>query len=100
MSSTYKNLVSVRINATNLEKLKSCAEEMRRSVSILVDWAVDEWLKRKSAEESLEPSSAEVISGDFLLDAEDLKRMMPVVEAMGKSLPLKLFIDLIGTLRP
>jgi ribbon-helix-helix protein len=87
-----KTPTTIRLKPDSLEQLKALANTTGRTVSSLIDAAVEEYLNRKP--ESLVP----VISKELLIGSEELKRMTDVVEAMGKPLPLNLFLDLISTL--
>lgn len=94
-----KKLISARIHPDNIKGLKMLAESTQRTFSSHVDEAVEEYLDQRSADEDSATRVARITSKEFFLDSGDLKRVTPVVEAMGKALTLRLFIDLVKALR-
>jgi hypothetical protein len=88
MAAISKTMVSARISTANVIRLRVISKETRKSVSALFNEAVDEFLRQTPADGT-----------GFSLNVDDLKRMVSVVEAMGKSLPVKLFLEIVQNLR-
>jgi hypothetical protein len=91
-----KQVFSSRIDEKNLETLKSLAKEKGHTVSALIDTAIDEFLQRQSL-----VGNALILEQptDFCISSDDIKHVAPVVEAFGKEIPLKLFVQIIESQR-
>ncbi len=79
--------LTVRVEPTRLEQLRTLAESQDTTVSALVDSAIDTILGTHG-------ESAVLITKD------DIAAFLPVAEAIGKPVPVALFLNIIRTQRP
>ena len=89
-----KRATSVRLNSQNLRSLGSMAMEDKRTVSALVNTAVDEYVNRRTS--GIQGSE----EGELHIDHDDLGRIAPVLEAMKNPCPISLFIQILKLQRP
>ena len=87
MATDAKKVVSVRVKNESLEKLEEMALQQGNGVTVspLINCAVELFLSEKDLFEG---------NGIFLQQS-DLTDMLPVMEAIGEPVSLKLFLDII-----
>lgn len=81
--------VTFRLSQDKHARLKELAEESRRTTSALMDQAIEEFLDRHLIQD------VRVENEEACLDAEDIRKVGPVIEAMGTPVPLSLFLKIV-----
>lgn len=97
MSKNPKKVVTARIDVEVLEKVDKIAMSSGHTQSALINRAVSDFVAHypnglPGLVTSGSPSVATV-------HAEDLKAILPVMEAMGKSIPVGLFLEMMKAQR-
>lgn len=86
INSAAKVPLTIRTHPANLERLRIVAAEQKTSVSALVDEAIETLLAGQ-------PGTSDGVS----FTKEDIERFLPVIEAIGKPVPLSLFLKIVNT---
>jgi predicted transcriptional regulator len=85
-TSEAKVPLTIRTRPENMKRLRSLATAQETSVSALVEGAIDAFL-----------SEQPVTNGEVSFTKEDIERFLPVIEAIGKPVPLSLFLEIVST---
>lgn len=86
-----KGALTVRLKPTKRTELDALAETSNRSVSSLVEQAIEEFLSRQLSRVAL--------ASDPSLDASDIERLLPVAKAADAPLPLKIILAIVEAQR-
>lgn len=92
----HKTAISCRLNPQNLERLRAIAGEEGRTVSTLINMAIEEFVARLGG--GL-PESSNVAAEELPISLDDLKKVTHVVETMGTAVSLKLLLDIIKAIK-
>lgn len=88
--------LTIRVEPTSRAGLDELARSTNRTMSSLIDQAVQEFLVRQSIEGHLSPDD---MNTGLCLDTMDIERMHAVMQAIGVPIPLKIFLEIIETQR-
>lgn len=89
-----KKPTTIRLNSQNLKFLQAAAEKDGRTVSALIDTAVDEYVKRQT--NGIDQESGE----ELCIEHDDMSRLMTVLETMKRPCPISLFVQILKLQRP
>jgi hypothetical protein len=93
MSKEPKKVATVRIDVEVLARLNEIAKNTGHTQSTLINMAAFEFVTHyPNGLSGLVKSGTPVVTG---VHAEDLKAILPVMEAMGKSIPVGLFLEMM-----
>jgi predicted transcriptional regulator len=85
-NSTSKVPLTIRTHPDNLDRLRELAKAQKTTTSALVDGAIETLL------------AGEAVADDGIyFTKEDIEHFLPVIEAIGKPVPLSLFLKIIST---
>lgn len=86
-----KGPVTIRLKPAIRTELNELAQRNSRSVSAIVAQAVEELLARQL--------NGVALPSDLSLDASELERLVPVAQAIGASIPLKVLLAIVEAQR-
>jgi predicted DNA-binding protein len=78
--------LTIRTHPASLERLKNLAQAQKKTVSSLVDEAIETLIAGQSG----------VSDNDFLITKEDIEQFLRVLDAIGKPVSLSLFLKIMS----
>jgi len=87
-----KKPVTCRFSQETITRLQEHAAATKQTPSAIINKAVAKYFERLSQNET---SPKDAHENSFHITAEDLLRLIPVLESIGKPAPLNLFLQLV-----